>query len=135
MKTAQKAAIGVKDLNCRCIDPNKELVLNPKAWSDPAAGEWGTSAAFYDDFRYQRRPSEQFGIGRVFRIRELITVDIRGEWFNAFNRTVMPNPGAGNPLQTPAFNAQGVPTAGYGWINSVTVTGQRNGQLVARVRW
>ena len=22
----------LKDLNCQCIDPNKELVLNPKAW-------------------------------------------------------------------------------------------------------
>ena len=135
MNRVSGEALFLKDLNCHCIDPNKELVLNPNAWSDPAAGEWGTSAAFYDDFRYQRRPSEQLGIGRVFRLRELITVDIRGEWFNAFNRTVMPNPGAGNPLQTPAFNAQGVPTAGYGWINRVTVTGQRNGQLVARVRW
>ncbi|MEP6963791.1 MAG: hypothetical protein ABI995_17075, partial [Acidobacteriota bacterium] len=39
----------LKDLNCHCIDPNKELVLNPKAWADPAAGQWGTSAAFYND--------------------------------------------------------------------------------------
>jgi len=125
----------LKDLNCHCIDPNKELVLNPKAWSDPAAGEWGYSAAYFDDFRFQRRPSEQLGIGRIFRIRELLSVEIRGEWFNAFNRTVMPNPGAGNPLQTPAFNGQGVPTAGFGRIDATTVTGQRNGQLVARLRW
>jgi len=132
----------LKDLNCHCIDPNKELVLNPKAWSDPAPGEWGTSAAYYDDFRYQRRPSEQLGIGRIFRIRESMSFEIRGEWFNAFNRTVMPNPSAGNPLQTPAFNAQRVPTAGFGWINVTsnatannTTSGQRNGQLVARFRW
>jgi hypothetical protein len=125
----------LKDLNCHCIDPNKELVLNPKAWSDPAPGEWGYSAAYYDDFRFQRRPSEQLGIGRVFRIRELLSVEIRGEWFNAFNRTVMPNPSAGNPFQTPAFNGQGVPTAGFGRIDATTVTGQRNGQLVARLRW
>ena len=132
----------VKDLNCHCIDPNKELVLNPKAWSDPAQGDWGTSAAYYDDFRYQRRPSEQLGIGRIFRIREGISVEVRGEWFNAFNRTILPNPSAGNPLQTPLFNAQGVPTAGYGWINvssnataNNTSSGQRNGQLVARFRW
>jgi hypothetical protein len=26
----------LKDLNCHCIDPNKEFVLNPAAWSDPA---------------------------------------------------------------------------------------------------
>lgn len=125
----------LKDLNCHCIDPNKELVLNPKAWSDPAAGEWGVSAAFYDDFRYQRRPSEQIGIGRVFRLRELLSFEIRGEWFNAFNRVVMPNPNAANPLQTPAYNALGVPTAGYGRIDATTVSGQRNGQFVARLRW
>lgn len=125
----------LKDLNCRCIDPNKELVLNPKAWADPAQGQWGDAAAFYDDFRFQRRPSEQLGLGRVFRIKEAVTFQIRGEWFNVFNRTVMPNPGAGNPLQTPAYNAQGVPTAGYGRIDATTASGQRNGQLVARLQW
>lgn len=125
----------LKDLNCHCIDPNKELVLNPKAWVDPAAGEWGTSAAFYDDFRLQRRPSEQLGIGRVFRLRERVSFEIRGEWFNALNRTVMPNPNAANPLQTPAFSAQGVPTAGFGRIDATTASGQRNGQFVGRLRW
>jgi len=126
----------LKDLNCHCIDPNKELVLNPEAWSDPAVGEWGYSAAYYDDFRYQRRPSEQLGLGRIFRIREGATFEIRSEWFNLFNRTQMPNPSAGNPLQTPAYNPiTGVPTAGFGRIDATTVTGQRNGQLVARLRW
>jgi hypothetical protein len=66
------------------------------------------------------------GIGRIFRIRELASFEIRGEWFNALNRTQMPNPSAGNPLQTPAYNAQGVPTAGFGRIDSTTATGQRN---------
>ncbi len=80
----------LKDLNCHCIDPNKELVLNPKAWADPAAGQWGVSAAFYDDFRAQRRPSEQLGLGRVFRIKERVNFEVRGEWFNVLNRTVMP---------------------------------------------
>ena len=28
----------LKDLNCHCIDPNKDFVLNPAAWSDPARG-------------------------------------------------------------------------------------------------
>ena len=125
----------LKGLDCHCIDPNKELVLNPKAWSDPAPGEWGYSAAYYDDFRYQRRPSEQLGLGRTFRIRELAKFEIRGEWFNVFNRTVMPNPSAANPLQTPAYNPQGVPTAGFGRIDATTVSGQRNGQIVARVSW
>ncbi|MEP6962070.1 MAG: hypothetical protein ABI995_08325, partial [Acidobacteriota bacterium] len=91
---------------------------------------------FYDDFRSQRRPSEQMGVGRVFRIKEVVHFEIRGEWFNVLNRTILPNPSAANPLQTAAYNpVTGVPTAGYGRIDATTVSGQRNGQLVARLRW
>ena len=39
----------LKAPNCHCIDPNKDFVLNPKAWSDPAAGQWGTAATYYND--------------------------------------------------------------------------------------
>ena len=35
--------------HCHCVDPNKDLVLNPAAWSNPAAGQWGTASAYYDD--------------------------------------------------------------------------------------
>jgi len=122
----------LKDLNCHCIDPNKDFVLNPKAWSDASAGQWGTSAAFYDDYRQARVPSEQISFGRTFRIREKMSMQIRAEFLNALNRIVMPTPSSGNPLQTPATNNQGVPTAGFGRIDSSSVTGQRNGQIVAR---
>jgi hypothetical protein len=46
----------VPNLNCRCFDPGRTFVLNPKAWSDPADGQWGTSAAFYGDYRNRRQP-------------------------------------------------------------------------------
>jgi len=126
----------VKDLNCHCIDPNKELVLNPKAWSDPAQGDWGTSAAYYDDFRYQRRPDEQLSIGRSFRINNQQRFEVRAEFFNAFNRTQLNNPDAANPLQTQVTNAQGVPTSGFGRINTGSVYGPpRSGQIVMRYTW
>jgi len=32
--------LSTQDLNCHCFDPNKEFVLNPKAWTDPAQGQW-----------------------------------------------------------------------------------------------
>ncbi len=36
-----------ENLNCHCFDPNKVFVLNPAAWSQPAAGDSGAvSAAF-----------------------------------------------------------------------------------------
>jgi hypothetical protein len=126
----------LKDLNCHCIDPNKELVLNPAAWSDPAVGSWGTAAAYYDDYRQQRRPAEQLGVGRIFRIREGVSIEVRGEFFNIFNRTEMGNPSSGNALQTAVFNSRQVPTAGFGYINSSSLSsGPRQGQLLARFRF
>src|SRR5581483_10944610 len=52
------------DLNCGgCFDPQKTFVLNPKAWSDPAAGQWGYSPAYYNDYRDIRHPDEQLSLG------------------------------------------------------------------------
>ena len=57
----------LKDLNSQ-VDPRTDFVLNPAAWTDPAPGQWGVSAPFYGDFRYQRRPNEAMNFGRNFRI-------------------------------------------------------------------
>lgn len=124
------------DLNCQCFNPNKDFVLNPKAWSDPAPGQWGYSAPFYNDFRYQRRPDEQLSFGRVFRVREGMSFQLRAEFFNAFNRIYMNDPNAVNPLQTQTRNAAGVPTAGFGRIDTGSLVSQpRNGQIVARFQF
>ncbi|MEP6714028.1 MAG: TonB-dependent receptor [Terriglobia bacterium] len=125
----------IKDPNCHCIDPNKDFILNPAAWSDVPQGQWGNSAPYYDDYRYARQPSEQVSLGRTFRVREKYRLEVRAEFFNVFNRIVMPNPTASNPLQTQTRNAAGVPTAGFGRIDASTVSGQRNGQIVARVEF
>ena len=126
----------VKDLNSGEVDPNKEFTLNPKAWVDPAQGEWGTSAAYYDDFRYQRRPEEQLSFGRNFRLGARARFELRAELFNPFNRTFMNNPDATNPLQTQRVDAQGKPIAGFGRIDTGSVFGpQRSGQIVTRLSW
>lgn len=123
----------LKDLNSGNVDPNAEFVLNPKAWANPAAGEWGVSAPYYNDFRYARRPDEQLSLGRNFQISERLRFHVRAEFFNVFNRYFPANPDVANPLQTQTRNAQGIPTAGFGRINSSTLGATpRNGQLVAR---
>ena len=122
----------LKDLNCHCIDPNQQLVLNPAAWVNPPAGQFGTSAPYYSDYRYQRLPSEQLSMQRNFRIKERASLQLRLEYFNVFNRIVLPNPSATSPLASTTRNAQGVLTGGFGWINANSVSGQRNGQLIAR---
>jgi hypothetical protein len=121
------------NLNCHCVDPNKQFVLNPAAWSEPAAGQWGTAAAYYNDYRYQRRPLEQLAIGRVFQIREGMSLQIRAEAYNPFNRTEMGNPTSTNAGATQTVNALGVPTAGFGWISTGSLfSSPRQGQLVGR---
>ncbi|MBI3679972.1 MAG: TonB-dependent receptor [Acidobacteria bacterium] len=125
----------LKDPNCHCIDPAKDLVMNPAAWSNPAAGQWGTAAGYYNDYRYQRRPDEQLSFGRVFHIREGMSFHVRAELFNAFNRTYMNDPVASNPLQTPTLS-NAVLTGGFGYINRGSLKSQpRNGQIVARFQF
>jgi len=129
----------LKDLNCHCIDPNKEFVLNPKAWSDPAPGEWGYAAMYYSDYRYQRRPSEQLSVGRIFRITERMQASIRAEFFNVFNRTYMVDPDSTNFQATQSVAANGRVISGFGRINTGATTTQdfmpRSGQLVLRFQF
>lgn len=124
------------DLDGNDFDPNKDFVLNPKAWTNPAAGQFGTSPAYYDDFRYQRRPDEQFSLGRMFSLSDRVKLHVRGEFFNVFNRIALNNPNAVNPLQTQQVNAAGVPISGFGRIDTGSIYGPpRSGQIVSRVTW
>jgi hypothetical protein len=126
----------LKDLDGNDFDPNADFVLNPAAWANPAPGQYGISPAYYDDFRYQRRPDEQLSFGRSFRVKGSSRFDVRAEFFNAFNRIQLNNPDAANPLQTQQRNAQGVPISGYGRINTGSVYGPpRSGQIVMRFSW
>jgi hypothetical protein len=132
-----------EDLNCHCFDPNKVFVLNPAAWAEPPAGQWGTGAAYYDDYRYQRRPNENMGLGRIFRVKERYELSLRIDFNNVFNRAEMPNPTSTNAAATQVRNAAGVPTAGFGFIataNTASVTPtqtptSRQGTVVARFRF
>ncbi len=125
-----------QDLNCHCFDPNKNFVLNPAAWSNPPAGVFGTSAVYYDDYRYQRRPSESFSLGRNFRIKEKANFQVRAEFTNVFNRTQPNDPTATNAFATQTRNTAGQTTAGFGYINTATTTGlPRQGTIVARFQF
>jgi len=128
------------DLNCHCYDPNKVFTLNPAAWTQPAAGQWGTGAAYYNDYRFQRRPNENLALGRLFKIKERAQLNIRIEFSNIFNRAEAPNPTSTNAAATQVHNTAGVPTAGFGFIataNEGAVTNiqtatSRQGTVVAR---
>jgi hypothetical protein len=129
-----------EDLNCHCFDPNKVFTLNPAAWTQPAAGQWGTGAAYYGDYRFQRRPNENMSLGRLFRIKERMSLNLRIEFSNIFNRAEMPNPTSTNAAATQVRNAAGVPTTGFGFvatgnegaITNTQTTTSRQGTVVAR---
>jgi len=126
----------LKDLNCHCIDPTKDLVLNKDAWTNPAAGQWGTAAPYYNDYRYQRRPSESMSFGRVFAFKEQMRLTIRINFVNIFNRLEMSNPSATTPTAATTTNtSNGFLTGGYGFVNYVggsTFVPPRQGTLEMR---
>ncbi|HWB85037.1 MAG TPA: TonB-dependent receptor [Bryobacteraceae bacterium] len=128
----------IQNPNCGCLDPNSsQQILNPAAWVDTPVGTWGTAAAYYNDYRWQRQASENMNIGRTFHFRERLQLNVRAEFFNVFNRVYLPMPSNNNPLATATFNTvTGAPTGGFGYItNSSGIGGQRNGQLVARFQF
>lgn len=130
-----------QDPNCHCFNPQTTLPLNPNAWQDAPAGQWGTAAAYYNDYRWQRQPIESLSLGRNFPLAKegRVLLNIRAEFYNVFNRTFLSMPSVGgfggtNSLTKPGYT-NGVLTAGYGYIATLGGVGTqpRSGQLVARV--
>jgi hypothetical protein len=143
----------LSDPNCHCFDPTKQVVLNKDAWVDAPAGTFGTSAPYYNDFRWQRQPAESLSLGRTFGLdkESRVKLDFRVEFFNVMNRLFLNSPsGVGqttqpagpNPAAT-VVSTNGILTSGYGVVSTsnVTLPGQipgngsqpRTGQIVARV--
>jgi len=139
------------DPNCKCFDPTTQLVLNPAAWTDAPAGTFGTSAPYYNDYRWQRQPAESMSLARTFALNRdgNIRLQIRVELQNVFNRVFLANPmavatssspfiigaGAPNPA-SPTVRVPGTQTlsSGYGFVNTFNggAAQPRTGQLVAR---
>ncbi len=122
----------LKNLNCGCINPFQDQVLNPAAWANPATGAYGPGpqsvffgppALYYSDFRAARHPSENFNIGRNFRIREKMLFSIRAEFTNIFNRTQIGAPSTVNPAGGLSRNKAGQYTGGFGTINLTEAAG------------
>jgi hypothetical protein len=127
----------VQNLNCHCFDPSTTPVLNPAAWSAPAPGQFGTAAPYYSDFRYSRHPNENINLGRTWRFKERMSLNLRMEFSNFLNRTYLNNPTATNPTTPVTKNQAGLLTGGFGYISTAfSSTNQlaqpRNGVIVAR---
>jgi hypothetical protein len=128
--------IFLKDPNCHCFDPTQELVLNPAAFQDAPAGQFATTAGYYNNYRWQRQPSENASFGRNFRIGEgKMNFQIRAEFQNIFNRHFYSAPSGTNPnATTTRTNPNSTLNAGFGYVSWLNGAGSnpRTGLMVAR---
>jgi hypothetical protein len=127
------------DLNCHCFDPQTTIALNANAWVDPPIGQFGTTAAYYGDYRKQRHPIENMNLGRTWRIKERSTINIRIEFTNVFNRSVFSDPSNTNAKAPVTRAPNGNITGGFGYIaatGTIAASGlnlqPRSGTLVGR---
>jgi len=74
-------------------------------------------------------------LGRTFPIVEQVTLNIRIELNNVFNRIRVPNPTATNAQATQRVDANGKPITGFGYINTGPGSVGRTGQIVARIQF
>ena len=117
-------------------------MLSTAAWTDAPAGQWSTSAPYYNDFRWQRQPSENVNFGRNFRMGKegRYNLFIRAEFQNVFNRLFLPAPSLANPnlaVGTTSYAGQVLNNSGFGTITTLpgalgAPTQVRNGQIVTR---
>jgi hypothetical protein len=110
------------------------------AWSNPAPGNWGTTAPYLNGYRWRRLPSESFNFGRNFRFGKeaRYVLNVRAEFTNIFNRQFYAMPVNGNPsapITTTTQNGLIIPTGGYGVVNTLNGNGSqpRKGTIVARL--
>jgi hypothetical protein len=121
------------------FNPWTDLLLNPAAWvACPVNTNCGNSGSYLKSFRGRRRPSENANIGRNFRIKERMNLQVRGEFVNIFNRTLLGSPSTASPQNAVVRNSLGILTSGFGAVaayqapgTSNTFTG-RTGTLIMR---
>ena len=133
------------NINCHCFDVTKTQVLNPAAFTNVPNGQFANNQASIRSFRGMRYPAENANFSRTFRIKERVTLQVRAEFTNIFNRMQYPFPlGATSAINLGNFATapttftsgpnKGLYSGGYGTIVPEAGTnGMRAGTLVARI--
>jgi len=134
------------DVNCHCFDPTTTVVLNPTAWTNVPDGQWAANQSSIRNFRTFRTPTENVNFSRNFRMNERVSLNVRVEFSNIFNRTQFPTsltvPGGinlGNFSNAPTKFTTGANTGlysgGFGTMVTPTsgTTGQRAGTFIGRI--
>jgi hypothetical protein len=113
-----------KGLNLSDLGDPGNLMFDPKAFVDPAFGEFGTQPLYSYGFTSWAYFNEDFSVlkGFGFGPDGRYKLSLRGEFFNVFNRHHWNDPSSG------ATNS-----AYFGAVTGVY--GNRRGQVGARFEW
>jgi hypothetical protein len=112
------------------FNPDTTAVLNPAAWVDAAPGTWGTANAFYNDYRWRRVHDEEVNLAKTFNLGERVKFQLRGEFFNVFNRVSYPQSA---PQSRNIAVPQTTPNSGFGRLCGCKAGAPRTGQIVGRI--
>jgi hypothetical protein len=134
------------NINCHCYNPTTTNVLNPDAWiSNPAGSFAANQQTVIRSFRGIRLPQENANVSRIFRIKERMTLQIRVEFQNIFNRLQLNAPGGavvtsggGVGFTTKPNITNGLFTGGFGTFGNIQANGTgnpRTGTFVARLQF
>lgn len=130
-------------INRRDIDPRAGIsgstfnraaatpIWNLDFFSIPGTYELGTAPVYLDELRDVPRYDDNMGFIKRTRISETVNIEIRGEFFNIFNRT---NFGVGGPTFRP--NVLDVnPTTGRFGVPTGPRSGSRTGQMAVKINF
>jgi len=108
------------------FDPFKDSYLQPQSFfpTQPITA-FGNSTRFNPKFRLAPTISEDPSIARIFSIKERLHLEVRGEAFNALNRTYFAPLGGALTIGNPNYGK---------WQTQANGTG-RTMQLVAKLTW
>jgi Carboxypeptidase regulatory-like domain len=102
--------------------PAGDTYFNAKAFSNPSYGDYGNAGPYTAGLKGFGNAAEDLGIYKEFRFRERFNLQLRGEFFNAFNRHYFSNPVT--DIGSPFFGS------------AIAVGGQpRYGQVGLRFQW
>jgi len=85
------------------FDPFKQTYINREAFPAQPTDRLGNMTRYNPNFRFLPSLTENFSIAKDFVIKESIRFNLRGEAFNAFNRTLWGGVGGAQTLQDPNF--------------------------------
>lgn len=111
------------------LDPRNTNIrwLNPGLFSIPGTYELGNSPTYINEMRDPPAFNDNMGVLKRTRISETVNIEIRGEFFNVFNRTNFGIGGTPVRPSTSDLTRFGVPNGPR--------TGARQGQVVLKVNF